>query len=231
VTLVKFIAPLMPFLAEEMYQNLVRSVDSSAPESVHLCPWPEADRSLIDAALEKETALVRDVISLGRSAREKANLKVRQPLAAMLCRVEPSEAEALGRHADSLREELNIKALEFIGPKDEFPEGLRVEAGVQHAVGLDARLTPELENEGFARELVHHVQNLRKEAGFEVADRIRLQYSAGPRLAEAIAAFADYIRRETLAVELGPEEIAEPDIRRKVKANGQPVELALKKER
>ncbi|MFO7649779.1 MAG: isoleucine--tRNA ligase [bacterium] len=231
VTLVKFIAPFMPFLAEEMYQNLVRSVDSSAPESVHLCPWPEADRSLIDAALEKETALVRDVISLGRSAREKANLKVRQPLAAMLCRVEPSEAEALGRHADSLREELNIKALEFVGPKDEFPEGLRVEAGVQHAIGLDARLTPELENEGFARELVHHVQNLRKEAGFEVADRIRLQYSAGPRLAEAIAAFADYIRRETLAVELGPEEIAEPDIRRKVKANGQPVELALKKER
>ncbi len=231
VTLVRFIAPFMPFLAEEMYQNLVRSVDPDAPESVHHCPWPESDHALIDADLEKETALVRDVISLGRSAREKSNLKVRQPLAVLVCRVDGSEAEALGRHADSLREELNVKALEFIGPKDEFPAGLRVEVGAQHAVGLDTRLTPELENEGFARELVHHIQNLRKEAGFEVADRIRLQYSAGPRLVEAIAAFAGYIRRETLAVELGAEEIAEPDIRRAVKANGQPVELALKRVR
>jgi isoleucyl-tRNA synthetase len=231
VTLVKFVAPFMPFLAEEMYQNLVRSVDPAAPGSVHLCPWPEADASLIDPALEAETALVREVISLGRAAREKANLKVRQPLARLLCRVGENEAGWLRGHADSLREELNVKALEFIDPKDEFPDGFRVEAGPEHAVGLDTRLSPELENEGFARELVHHVQNLRKEAGFEVADRIRLHYTATPRLAEAIAAFADYIGRETLAVELSAETIEEPDIRRQVKVNRQPAELALKRVR
>ena len=114
VTLSKLIAPFTPFLAEELYRNLVYAVDSSAPESVHLASFPEADESLIDPALNDEARLAMKVSSLGRAARSKAGIKVRQPLASVKVVVrDAGEREALQRSFDQVGEELNVKALEF----------------------------------------------------------------------------------------------------------------------
>jgi isoleucyl-tRNA synthetase len=232
VTLAKLIAPFMPFVAEELYQNLVQPNENGAPESVHLTAYPEPDALLIDLALEKEVGLVRAVVSLGRAAREKSKLKVRQPLQSVLVRLnEPAEKDALLRHADTVREELNVHDLLFSDKDAPFPADYAVEADPEHAAGICTKLTPELENEGLARELVHKVQNLRKSAGFEVTDRIRLYYQASPRLAAAVRAFEDYIRRETLAVVVTDESLAEPDIRESARINREPAELALKRVR
>ena len=114
VTLSKLIAPFTPFLAEELYRNLVYAVDSSAPESVHLASFPEANESLIDPALNDEARLAMKVSSLGRAARSKAGIKVRQPLASVKVMVrDAGEREALQRSFDQVGEELNVKALEF----------------------------------------------------------------------------------------------------------------------
>jgi isoleucyl-tRNA synthetase len=231
-TLTRLLAPFMPFLAEELYQNLTRSVDPGAPESVHLSRYPEPEAGMIDEALEKEVRLVRSAVSLGRAAREKSKLKVRQPLQAALIRLnEPDEKDAILRHAETIKEELNVHDLLFSDNDAEFPVDYVVEADPERAVGICTKLTTELENEGFARELVHKVQNLRKTAGFEVTDRIRLHYQASPRLAAAVRAFEDYIRRETLALAVTDEPLAEPDIRESAKINREPAELALKRVR
>ena len=109
------LAPITPFLAEALYQNLVRSVDAKAPESVHLCDWPVADAALISPRLHDETALVMRMVNLGRAAREKAQIRVRQPLATLYVRVgNESEREALERLGDQVLEELNVKRLEFL---------------------------------------------------------------------------------------------------------------------
>ncbi len=114
-TLITLLAPFVPFMTEELYQNLVRSVNKHAPLSVHLCDWPQANEALIDEQLTRETQLVMRVVGLGRLAREKVHIKVRQPLNALYVRV-PSlaEEEALSRLSDQVLEELNIKRLELI---------------------------------------------------------------------------------------------------------------------
>jgi isoleucyl-tRNA synthetase len=230
VTLAKLIAPFMPFVAEEMYQNLARPSETNATESVHLATYPEPDASLIDAAIEKEVSLTRSVVSLGRAAREKSNLKVRQPLQAVFVRLnEPAEKAAILSHADTIKEELNVRELRF-GDRDvPFPDDYAAEENPELAVGICKKLTAELENEGLARELVHKVQSLRKSAGFKVTDRIRLHLQASPRLTEAVRAFEDYIRRETLALAVTSEPLDEPDIRQAAKINREPAELALKR--
>ena len=114
VTLSRLLAPFIPFLAEEMYQNLVRSHDASAPESVHLCRWPGADLSLVDERLDEETRLVMRLVSLGRAARSKAGIKVRQPLARAWIKVRArSEEEAARRLGSQILDELNVKDLVF----------------------------------------------------------------------------------------------------------------------
>jgi isoleucyl-tRNA synthetase len=114
-TLITLLSPFIPFMTEELYQNLVRSVNPSAPMSVHLCDWPQVQEELIDEQLTNETHLVMRIVGLGRSAREKAQIKVRQPLHALYVRV-PSlaEEEALMRLNEQVLEELNIKRLELI---------------------------------------------------------------------------------------------------------------------
>ena len=114
-TLITLLAPFMPFMTEELYQNLVRSVDEHAPLSVHLCDWPQVNESLLDEQLTRETRLVMRIVGLGRLAREKAHIKVRQPLNALYMHV-PSRAEeeALSRLSDQVLEELNIKHLELM---------------------------------------------------------------------------------------------------------------------
>ncbi len=120
VTVAKLLAPTMPFLAEELYQTLVRAVDPNAPESVHLCDWPEADITAIDETLNREMALVMKLASLGHAARNSVAIKVRQPLAEVAFAVgQAQDAEAIQRYADILAGELNVKGVRALGSAGE----------------------------------------------------------------------------------------------------------------
>lgn len=269
-TLSKLLAPTMPFLAEELYQNLVCSVDRSAPESVHIADWPAYDGALIDENLNADMRLVMRLASLGHSARNQAAIKVRQPLAEASFSVGSlKETRALEDYAAILADELNVKkvsALSSAGEavsyslnplpkqlgqkyKSEFPKvrqailaleseqaaqrllngdsisvtmgddtleilpeevevraearsGLEVASEGAYLAALQTELTPELVREGLAREFVRRVQDLRKQADFDIADRIHMQVSASPDLEQAIREYQDYIMGETLTLKL-----------------------------
>jgi len=301
VTLCRLLAPILPFLSEEMYQNLVRSVDPTAPESVHLCDFPEVQEGLIDEGLmaEMETAIL--LVSLGRAARTASGLKVRQPLAEMVVVMGNGDGNELSIRCAGLErlrplilQELNVKGLRLaedrstlvdhtvklnfgtVGKKHgrlaprlkqalegmdagtvaarvgrgevvevtvdgrtvgltaedvvvetRAAEGLAVaeEGGI--VVALDTRLTEDLEDEGFAREFVHKVQNLRKESGFEVSDRIHIRCALSDRLRRAVGRFEGYIKAETLCLSLDvEEELAEGE---RCLINGEEATLALRR--
>ena len=274
VTLVKLLAPAMPFLSEEMYQNLVCTVSPRAPESVHLIQWPKANKALIDESLNRDMTLVMKLVSLGHSARQKANRKVRQPLAEAAFSVgNADERQAVEKYGELMSDELNVKkvrlldtsgeAVSFVvkplpkqlGQKygnkfpaiakavnamdanaiapsllagqplkvtadgqdyDILPEEVEVRAQAKegfavandgaYLVALVTHLTPELVREGLAREFVRRVQDLRKTAGLDVADRIKVYVTATPGLKEAIEANRDYVTAETLTMELSYSE-------------------------
>jgi isoleucyl-tRNA synthetase len=120
VTISKLLAPAMPFLAEELYQNLVRSVDAAAPESVHLAQWPEVDKKFVDESLNRDMALVVRLASLGHAARSKANRKVRQPLAeAAFSVTNVNERSAIKKYQDLLADELNVKKVRLLDASTE----------------------------------------------------------------------------------------------------------------
>ncbi|MCH7511826.1 MAG: SDR family NAD(P)-dependent oxidoreductase, partial [Chloroflexi bacterium] len=260
VTLAKLLAPYTPFLAEELYQNLVRSHDDEAPPSVHLCDWPESDPALIDQTLNDAMRLVMRLASLGRSARSKAEIKVRQPLAQLFVKVrDPAEEEALRRLESQLLDELNVRKLvpihdesdflryevrpnlPVLGPKygaavaqirealaamdaaevaaavaggegveaaghqlepDEIlvstveREGFASAQEGGYVVALDTEVPPELRDEGLARELVHRLQNLRREAGFDIADRITTYWQGDDDVRRVLEAHGGYVRAE-----------------------------------
>jgi isoleucyl-tRNA synthetase len=270
VTLAKLLAPAMPFLADEMYRNLVCSIDAKAPESVHLAIWPKADESQIDETLNREMTLVMKMVSLGHNARQKANRKVRQPLAEVAFAIaRPEERHAVETYADLITDELNVKKVRLLDASGEavsfaikplpkqlgqkygnkFPglakaitaldasavapvfltghhvtvtlegheygilpeevevralakEGFTVANDGAYLAALVTDLTPELVREGLAREFVRRVQDLRKTADLDVADRIRVYVAATSGLREAIEAYKDYVNTEILAVEL-----------------------------
>jgi len=232
VTLVKLMAPVMPFLTEEMYQNLVRGVDPSAPESVHLNEYPQVRAAERDDKLEDEMALVRKLVSLGHSAREKSKTKVRQPLACVFIKLATGhEYGMLDAYKDVIREELNVKRVEYATAGHERgvleSPHYASETDGNHLVAVNTELTEELRHEGLARELVRRIQNLRKEAGFNVADRIRLCYQAGAGMEKAILAFADYIRQEVLAQEMTAGNADDGEARKEFKISGETVGVAL----
>jgi isoleucyl-tRNA synthetase len=270
VALSKLIAPAMPFLADELYQNLVRAVDDDAPESVHLADWPRYDASLIDEALNRDMELIIKLVSLGHAARQKANRKVRQPLQQAAFSVgNPSERRALEAFAELVEDELNVKQVRLLDAATEavshtvkplpkqlgqkhgnrFPAiqkailaldaeeaartlrsghsltialeggkvniepgdvevkaqakgGFAVAEEGAYVVALVTTLTPELVREGQAREFVRRVQDLRKTANLDVADRISLFIQASAELRGAVEAHRDYVTSETLAVSL-----------------------------
>jgi isoleucyl-tRNA synthetase len=267
-TLARVLAPFVPFVSEAIYQNLARSVDSEAPESVHLCSYPEADEALVDRALATQVEQTRTLVSLGRAARSQAGVRVRQPLARLRVASQNGTAGAGVAPLAALppelvadvRDELNVKQLEvasdlaevverivrprpdLLGPRlgREFPRVLAalragefqvnddgsVEAAGQRltpdevqvslvpragyaaaegsgvTVALETELTPELLAEGRAREIVHRIQTMRKDAGLQVEDRIVTYYRGAPELESILAAHADYVRGETLSREL-----------------------------
>ena len=232
-TVARLMAPLAPFVSEQMYRNLeLRFCQSDAPDSVHLAAWPEADASLIDRPIMEATRLAIRVSSMGRAARSKAGLKVRQPLAEVVVKTRTdAEMKYLGQVRPQILEELNIKDLRVATDYDHLYNQAQELAGddgdtvvsaggysaaleVGYMVAVDARITPELADEGMARELAHRIQNLRKTARFEITDRIVTYYDGPDDVARVMTAHGDYIKQETLSDDLRspvPEDTAKSE--------------------
>jgi isoleucyl-tRNA synthetase len=237
VTLAKLLAPFMPFVAEELYQNLVRSVFPQAPESVHMADFPQADAGMIDAQLGADNRLAMKVSSMGRAARAKAGIKVRQPLAVNYIGVNAGwEKRALERLSPLVLEELNVKTLDVKAFDEvaalENKDGYIVVSEAGTNSGLDTNITPELEAEGMAREIVHRVQMMRRAAGYEIADRIMVYYEGDEFIAGVMQneALAGYIMQETLSddlVESIPEGV---DLKETYKLSGHSILLGVKKQ-
>jgi isoleucyl-tRNA synthetase len=204
VTVARLLAPFAPFLAEEMYQNLVCSSFPEEPESVHLALWPEADTSVVDEQLMTDTRLVMRIASLGRNARSKAGIKVRQPLQRVLVKPRyPAEREGLERLSPQILDELNVKELTVVGDEAELQgEGLAFAEEGGYAVALATTITPALADEGLARDVVHRLQTMRKNAGFDIADYIVTYYQGSEELVRIMETHSGYIRQETLSREL-----------------------------
>jgi isoleucyl-tRNA synthetase len=247
VSLVRLMAPLAPFLTEELYQNLVRSVDQAAPDSVHLASFPVANPDLIDPPLMEATRLAMRISSMGRAARSKAGLKVRQPLSSVAVKTRtPEERDHLSQVQAQVLDELNIKGLRVLDSEQGLYQQAREAAGDQteaivpvdhywvaleggYMVAVDTSVTPELAEEGLARELAHRIQNLRRTAGFQLTDRI-VTYYQGPEAVERVMGnHAEYICQETLTDRLVsgiPEEGAKAETQ---KVEGMQVTLGVKR--
>ena len=266
VTIAKTAAPMIPFMTEDMYQNLVRSVDKDAPESIHLCDFPTVNEAWIDKDLEADMKELLEIVVLGRACRNTANIKNRQPIGTMYVKAEKKMSEF---YTDIIADELNVKEVKFaddvesfisysfkpqlrtVGPKygkllggirqaltdingtaamNELrtngvlkldingnnvelteedllietaqTEGYVSESDGETSVVLDTNLTPELIEEGFVREIISKIQTMRKEAGFEVMDKIKVYAHGNDKIQEVMKAHEDEIKSEVLADEM-----------------------------
>ena len=266
VTIAKTAAPMIPFMTEDIYQNLVRSVDKDAPESIHLCDFPTVNEAWIDKDLEADMKELLEIVVLGRACRNTANIKNRQPIGTMYVKAEKKMSEF---YTDIIADELNVKEVKFaddvesfisysfkpqlrtVGPKygkllggirqaltdingtaamNELrtngvlkldingnnvelteedllietaqTEGYVSESDGETSVVLDTNLTPELIEEGFVREIISKIQTMRKEAGFEVMDKIVVYAHGNDKIQEIMKAHEDEIKSEVLADEM-----------------------------
>ena len=266
VTLSKISAPFVPFMTEEIYQNLVRSVDKDAIESIHLCDFPKVEEAWINKELEDDMEELLKIVVLGRAARNTANIKNRQPIGTMYIKADKEMGQF---YTDIIADELNVKEVKFandvesfisysfkpqlrtVGPKygkllngirtalaeingteamNELrstglltldingnkvelseedllietaqTEGYVTEADGDISVVLDTNLTPELIEEGFVREIVSKVQTMRKEAGFEVMDKIHIYAKDNDKILELMKNHKEEIMSEVLAEDM-----------------------------
>jgi isoleucyl-tRNA synthetase len=288
VILCKLLAPPMPLLAEELYQNLVRSIDLEARPSVHMTDWVEPDTTFIDETLNQEMQLVLKLESLGHSARKQAGIKVRQPLTEIDFFVQNEEEKLIiERYAELLADDLNVKIISISSTPNEtwsnklkpLPEKLgskykskypgienaihdldseqavtcimkgitfevtveninyliqpdEVEIRIQaipsmvvasdgcYSAALNPELTPSLIVEGIAREVIRQIQELRKQAGLEFDDDIRIYYQAPSQVADALQKYRDYIKEETRATAIVSTEPPDEAITLTTKFNG-----------
>lgn len=292
VTVLKLMAPIAPFVSEKLYQELTAKFKSGA-DSIHWTAFPTGDEKKIDAALEKKMDDLIQLVVLGRAARNKSKIKVRQPLPELFAVVPGGKSDAaLSELAPIMADELNVKKVTFLpsseklfsltakpvfsvlGPKlgkkigaaaekikslgtaellrlkqkgelelvvdgetvtvnqaaieivEKSPEGLVGESSGGYAVALDTRLSEALILEGLARELVNKIQNLRKESGFEVTDRIWLSVSGTPAVEAALERFGGYIQRETLTERLA-DALSKTEGFAEVVVNGEKVKLSV----
>ena len=291
VNVSKAAAPMIPFMTEDIYRNLVCSIDKTAPESVHLCDFPKADMAHVDKELEANMDEVLKIVVMGRACRNTANIKNRQPIANMFVKAPKELPEYF---ADIIRDELNSKKVTFtqdvkdftsysfkpqlktVGPKygkllggikqalsaldgnqamDELKdkgsitldingsevvlyetdllidtaqiEGYVSEQDNDITVVLDTNLTPELIEEGFVRELISKVQTMRKEAGFEVMDRIRLYAADNEKILTVLNDHMDEIKDEVLADEIVLGSVA--GYEKEWSINGESVRMGVEK--
>ncbi|OGN95775.1 MAG: isoleucine--tRNA ligase [Chloroflexi bacterium RBG_13_51_18] len=232
-TMTRLLAPFTPFIAEELYQNLVLSVFPDAVESVHLAGFPTSDESKIDKQLVDDNRLAMKVCSMGRSARSKAGVKVRQPLETVYVGVASDyEAGALERVSPLILEELNVKELKTdtvdrVSGMEVANYSVVSEAG--SCVAISTYITVELQAEGMAREIVHRLQTMRRTAGYEIADHILMYYEGDAYFVQSISGFADYIRQETLADDIEESIPEDVDLQEEHKVSGYSLSLGIKK--
>ena len=291
VTVAKAAAPMIPFMTEDIYQNLVRSLDPEAPESIHLCDFPKANPAWTDKELEEAMDHLLEVVVMGRACRNTAGIKNRQPIAKMFVKAPWQLSEF---YTDIIADELNVKSVEFtddiesfisytfkpqlktVGPKygkllngirqalteldgnramaqlkasgelkldingsevvlsegdllidTAQMEGYVTESDNDIAVVLDTNLTPELVEEGFVREIVSKIQTMRKEAGFEVTDRIRVYVKDNQTIQSIMETHAGEIRSEVLAEEIVTDQLC--GYEKEWNINSQKVTLAVEK--
>jgi isoleucyl-tRNA synthetase len=226
-------APFTPFMADEVYQNLVHSVFPEAPDSVHLADFPVADQSTIDKQLGDDNRLAMKVCSMGRAARTRAKIKIRQPLEHCYVGVSSDrESRAVERMSPLILDELNIKELraeklEIVSGLESGSYAVITEGGISIAVYMP--ITMELEAEGMAREIVHRIQTMRRTAGYEIADHIIMYYDGPANFVQSISAFADYIRQEVLADDIDDIIPDGVDLKEEHKVNGYSLTIAIKK--
>jgi valyl-tRNA synthetase len=180
----------MPFVADHVYRELTAGGGGALPSSVHLTRFPDPDAELADPALEEGVAFVRRVVRVGLGARGAAALKVRQPLARVSVLAPAAMLPWLREFEADVLDELNVEAMDVAAADGDL------------VVTLDTRLTDALERKGFARQLAHQVQLLRKTAGLAVEDRIQLAIATDARGLAAIDEHRDYLCEETLTVDL-----------------------------
>jgi isoleucyl-tRNA synthetase len=238
VTLCKLLAPFTPFIADEMYQNLVRSVDEEAPESVHLVSWPSSDiiqpsgipsaetfgtASVIDESLMESMRLAMRYSSLIRSARSKAGIKVRQPVNVEL-KPAKGEKDRIEVVMPIIQAETNAASVSIVTTFG--PNIIAAEEG-ERGGGVDPHLTPQLVEEGRKRELIRRIQNRRKAEGFTITDRIVTYYQGPPWLRALFQKHRDYVRQETLSEELIEGPPPEGAHAEEQKLDGEPITLAV----
>lgn len=232
VSISKLIAPLAPFVSEEIYQNLVRSLDINAAESVHLCDFPVADKAIINNRLIEATSTVIALCSLGRAARAKAGIKVRQPLAKVFIKARSrTEKEDLKKLSYQIIEELNVKEIEFVDEDifDEKPGFVAAKDG-DYWIAMPTELPQELQDEGTAREIVRRLQTMRRSAGLEITDHITAYYQGSAEIQRVMGQFAEYIRQETLAKQLVSDTPPDGAFTEKHRLLDSTVLLSIKKE-
>jgi len=237
VTLSQLLAPFVPFIAEKLYQNLFRSVNPEARESVHLTDFPIADESKINDKLNGDVELAMKISSLGRAARAKAGIKVRQPLGKAVVGVETErEKKALENLTTEVMEEINVKQLVVLSEakeREEFSSNMpdySMANDARYWVAMSTELTSELIAEGVSRELVRHLQNMRRNAKFDITDHIITYYQTKePLIKQVINTFADYIKQETLSQELIDGSPPDGAYGEKHRISNSEVSLAIKK--
>ena len=271
VTVAKAAAPMIPFMTEDIYQNLVRSIDKDAIESIHLCEFPAVNEAWIDKKLEADMKELLEIVVLGRACRNTANIKNRQPIGTMFVKAEEKMDKF---YTDIIADELNVKEVKFaddvesfisysfkpqlrtVGPKygkllggirqaltdidgskamadlkangvlvldidgnkvelteedllieTAQTEGYVTESDGDTSVVLDTNLTEELLEEGFVREIISKVQTMRKEAGFEVMDKIRIFVKDNDKIMNLMSSHAEEIKAEVLAQDIALGEM------------------------
>ena len=216
VRLSYMLAPFTPFLAEELYHNL-----TGDNESIHLKDWLPAGE--IDSSMLRDMNALRTAVNDGLSKRASEGIKVRQPLASVkLINTisQDTSAEVAQFLIDIAKDELNVKSVEIVTDSES--------ESAQPSVVYDLTITPELKREGLMREIIRHVQSARKQAGLQIDDRIVLSISSDDsEISQAVDAFADVIKAETLAVELN--SVADESEKYDAKIEGKLVEISLKK--
>ncbi len=223
---IRLLAPILPFVTEEIYQNLVTGVMKGVPESVHLCSWPKANEKVIDKKLNEKMQLVRDVVALGLSLRVENKIKVKQPLEKLEVKTKKLKVKEDQDLLDLIKDELNVKEVSIV---EKIGKDLKTKEEKDLEVGLDIKITPELKQEGIARELIRHIQNMRKRAEYSVNDQITSYFQTDDEeILEMISNFGDYIKQETISLELEKEK-EKVDVEKEVEINGLRVWLGVKK--
>ena len=271
--LIKILAPVVPFVTEAIYQNLVRELEPEAPQSIHLCSYPEYKEDLIDKKLIEQTNTIIKLVKMGRAARNKVNIKIRQPLSEIFIKMPEEDIDFKETLTEQIKKELNIKKVKYVDDDTEFAEyivkpnfsalkekyadkmgeiipkinqlppqktaeklesGGTIELNLEdeniyldksyflleredkenyattierdYSVAINTNITESLKNEGLVRDLVRYIQIMRKEADFQVDDRIEISGDFSDRINKAIDENLDYLKSETLAREVYREK-------------------------